>query len=115
MDRNDKKERNIERNNKEYIVACHLPRGSKLRWCEDMGGGLPNVRNSNKITNNSIKYMPYELPIPVENFSYSIVRSQKYLYKGLLQETHNRVRFIPPHPRCIIAFKPETMILKCNV
>ncbi len=22
------------------IVACHLPRGSKLRWREDMGGGL---------------------------------------------------------------------------
>ena len=21
------------------IVACHLPRGSKLRWSEDMGGG----------------------------------------------------------------------------
>ncbi len=27
-----------------YIVACHLPRGSKLRWREDMGGGLPNAR-----------------------------------------------------------------------
>ncbi len=27
---------------REYIVACHLPRGSKLRWREDMGGGLPN-------------------------------------------------------------------------
>ncbi len=26
------------------IVACHLPRGSKLRWREDMGGGLPNGR-----------------------------------------------------------------------
>ena len=26
------------------IVACHLPRGSKLRWREDMGGGLPNAR-----------------------------------------------------------------------
>ncbi len=24
------------------IVACHLPRGSELRWREDMGGGLPN-------------------------------------------------------------------------
>ncbi len=29
-----------------YIVACHLPRGSKLRWCEDMGGKLPSVRES---------------------------------------------------------------------
>ncbi len=27
----------------QYIVACHLPRGSKLRWREDMGGGLPNT------------------------------------------------------------------------
>ena len=26
-----------------YIVACHLPRGSELWWCEDMGGGLPNA------------------------------------------------------------------------
>ena len=26
----------------DYIVTCHLPRGSKLRWLEDMGGGLPN-------------------------------------------------------------------------
>ena len=25
----------------QYIVACHLPRGSKLQWREDMGGGLP--------------------------------------------------------------------------
>ncbi len=29
-----------------FIVACHLPRGSKLRWCEDMGGKLPSVRGS---------------------------------------------------------------------
>ncbi len=27
-----------------HIVVCHLPRGSKLRWREDMGGGLPNTR-----------------------------------------------------------------------
>ncbi len=27
-----------------YIVACHLPRGSKLRWPEVMGGGLPSAR-----------------------------------------------------------------------
>ncbi len=26
-----------------YIVACHLPRGSKLRWLEDMGGGLTSA------------------------------------------------------------------------
>ncbi len=26
-----------------HIVACHLPRGSKLRWREVMGGGLPNA------------------------------------------------------------------------
>ncbi len=26
-----------------YIVECHLPRGSKLRWREDMGGKLPSV------------------------------------------------------------------------
>ncbi len=32
-----------------YIFACHLPRGSKLRWRKDMGGGLPSTRN-NKIT-----------------------------------------------------------------
>ncbi len=25
------------------IVACHLPRGSKLRWREDMGGELPKA------------------------------------------------------------------------
>ncbi len=25
------------------IVVCHLPRGSKLRWREDMGGGLPKI------------------------------------------------------------------------
>ena len=24
-----------------HIVACRLPRGSKLRWREDMGGGFP--------------------------------------------------------------------------
>ncbi len=29
-----------------YIVACHLPRGSKLRWREDMGGKLPSTRES---------------------------------------------------------------------
>ncbi len=23
-----------------YIVACHLPRGSNVRWREDIGGGL---------------------------------------------------------------------------
>ena len=28
----------------DYIVACHLPRGSKLQWREDMGGVLPNAR-----------------------------------------------------------------------
>ncbi len=28
-----------------HMVACHLPRGSKLWWREDMwGGGLPNAR-----------------------------------------------------------------------
>ncbi len=27
-----------------YVVAYHLPRGSKLRWHEDMGGGLTSVR-----------------------------------------------------------------------
>ena len=27
-----------------YIVACHLHRGSELRWREDMSGGLQNVR-----------------------------------------------------------------------
>ncbi len=32
----------IEKN----IVECHLPRGSKLRWREDMSGGLPNLRGS---------------------------------------------------------------------
>ncbi len=26
---------------KEYIVACHLPRGSKLLWREDKGEELP--------------------------------------------------------------------------
>ncbi len=26
-----------------YIVACHLPRGSNVRWREDMGGGLPRA------------------------------------------------------------------------
>ena len=26
------------------IVACHLPRGPKLRWCKNMGEELPNVR-----------------------------------------------------------------------
>ena len=26
------------------MIACHLPRGPKLRWREDMGGGLPNAR-----------------------------------------------------------------------
>ncbi len=103
-----------------YIVACHLPRGSKLWWRENMSGGLPNARgprigwslqptglrrihptyncltqavaehqfdrsvkfiersmvgywifakdtNSNKITNNDAKYMPYVLLILVEN------------------------------------------------
>ncbi len=29
-----------------YIVTCHLPRCSELRWCEDMGGGLPNVQGT---------------------------------------------------------------------
>ena len=29
---------------KKHIVAFHLPRGSKLRWREDMEGGLPSVR-----------------------------------------------------------------------
>ncbi len=24
-------------------TVCHLPRGSKLRWREDMSGGLPNA------------------------------------------------------------------------
>ncbi len=34
-----------------YIVACHLPRGSKLRWREDIAEGLPSVRESRvKIT-----------------------------------------------------------------
>ena len=28
----------------QYSVSCHLPRGSKLRWREDMGGVLPNAR-----------------------------------------------------------------------
>ncbi len=64
-----------------YIVACHLPRGSKLRWHKDMGGGLegsPNVQgphigwsqydtNSNKITNNNAKYTPYLLLVLIEN------------------------------------------------
>ena len=27
-----------------YIVSCHLPRGSKLRWREDIGGELPSAR-----------------------------------------------------------------------
>ncbi len=26
----------------EHIVACHLPRGSKLQWRGDMGGKLPS-------------------------------------------------------------------------
>ncbi len=26
-----------------YIVACHLPRGSKLRWCGDIDGKLPSA------------------------------------------------------------------------
>ncbi len=28
-----------------YIVACHLARGSKLRWRKDMGGELPLPTN----------------------------------------------------------------------
>ncbi len=28
------------------ILSCHLPRGSKLRWNEDMGGKLPSARVS---------------------------------------------------------------------
>ncbi len=33
------------------IVACHLPRGSKLWWREDIGEGLPSMRKSRiKIT-----------------------------------------------------------------
>ncbi len=26
------------------IVACYLPRGSKLQWSEDLGGDLPSAR-----------------------------------------------------------------------
>ncbi len=26
-----------------HIVTCHLPRGSKLQWHEDIGGGLPSA------------------------------------------------------------------------
>ena len=29
------------------IVACHLPQGSKIRWREDMGGGLTSAREYN--------------------------------------------------------------------
>ena len=32
-----------------HIVACHLPRGSKLRWLEDMGRGLPSAWESLRI------------------------------------------------------------------
>ncbi len=28
----------------QHIVACHLPRAPKLRWREDMGGGLQKAR-----------------------------------------------------------------------
>ena len=28
------------------IVACHLPRGSKLQWREDIGEELPSARES---------------------------------------------------------------------
>ncbi len=27
----------------QYIVACHLSKGSLFRWREDMSGGLTNV------------------------------------------------------------------------
>ena len=29
-----------------YIVTCHLPRVSKLRWREDIGGKLPSAQGS---------------------------------------------------------------------
>ncbi len=52
---------------KQYIVTCHLPRGYKLRWREDMGGGLPNARGPigrastgrapNQLTGSPFKYL----------------------------------------------------------
>ena len=42
-----------------HFVACHLPRGSKLRWREDMGGWLPNARGP-RITPNRILVLALE-------------------------------------------------------
>ncbi len=53
------------RNAIEYIVACHLPRGSNVRWREDIGGGLKARRYaqmaeaSNLRDSNTLKHIHY--------------------------------------------------------
>ncbi len=43
-----------------HIVVCHLPEGSKIRWREDMGGGLTSAREPHV----GWSLQPVELQIP---------------------------------------------------
>ncbi len=68
-----------------FLKYCRVPppRGSKLRWREDMGGGLPNMRELRiglslqptglpyleqiELPTNNAEYTPYSILITVTN------------------------------------------------